>query len=746
MKIRLLFFILSFFTISTGISVRAQLSYGGKPLPFSRNILRSSGSDDNGLYVNMPSFDIVQMLKEDSIDQASGELRAVRFAKKFETDLTPENSGIRFTTADGTKVWRVGIRSEGAYSLNILFSEFFLPEGAGVFLYNPDQTKILGAFTEKNNSESGVLPVSPVPGDELIVEYQEPADVAFPGVLRISEVNHDYTDILKTGPGNPSSSNTCHQDPICRTDLDNQAQSVCLLILNGMMMCSGSMINNTAQDGTPYLLTSCHCLEDSKKTREKIASTTVVFFNYQSPACNSDIRGTEEMSMVSPELKASDKELDLALLQLDQIPPCDFRPYYAGWDLTPTPLSPYIGIHQPNSGVKKVAQFDGSISTFTDYNIGGISFKELWFISAWDSGTTEGGSSGSPLFDGQLRVIGALTGGNSTCKSPIRDYYWTLKKAWTYYPDADKQLKYWLDPIDSGATSLDGLNPYQNDSCLRISNMERNESFTNYQLANPETGYLFGYNSLQTDEYAEKFTLPQPAELYGVSLVTPVLSSPSSDKKIIVNVYSGTDQPQTVIATKAFVPQYQDYAGGNDESVFIPKNKPFNRNEESYLRFDNPISVDKTFFVSYQLDYSVAPNPFYVYSAVTQSDRENTAYYKLNEVWAPVSSHSNCPVNTSLWINPVLRYRTDTSVDKPGMRENTAWVYKDESNFFHIINKSFIDNAKISVFSLSGKLVQTFGFSGVDYSFYLNHLPKGVYILLLQNRNSDTLLREKIIL
>jgi len=47
-------------------------------------------------------------------------------------------------------------------------------------------------------------------------------------------------------------------------------------------------------------------------------------------------------------------------------------------------------------------------------------------------GVTEGGSSGSPLFDNNKRVIGTLTGGNSDCsnQSTATDYYGKFSKHW----------------------------------------------------------------------------------------------------------------------------------------------------------------------------------------------------------------------------------------------------------------------------------------------------------------------------
>ena len=711
--------------------VEAQLSYGGKPLTFSENRLRSFAPDN--FYVEMPAFDATQMMREDSINELAG-LRRKRFAKKFRVNITPENSGIRFVSDDGMNIWRVGIRSKGAYSLNILFSTYHIPEGAKVFLYNADQSQILGAFTEKNNSEDNMLPTSPVSGDELIIEYQEPENAAFPGMLAIREVNHAYA-LTPTRPGSPEDS-SCQQDPVCRDDVDNETQSVCLLTIDGMYYCTGSLINNAEQDGTPYLLTACHCLDFGEPV-EEIAKTVVAFFNYQSPSCNTRIRGSEEMSMTSASLKASDKNLDMALLLLPEIPPPDFRPYYLGWNISTNPHEPYVCIHQPNGGIKKVAQSDGKINISLNLQIENTIYRELWWIKKWNAGITEPGSSGSPLLNNEKQIIGALTGGSSDCKSPEDDWFWTLKKAWEYHTESNRQLKYWLDPQNTGITNLNGFNPYRSDSCLKISNLARNEAHANYALETPESGYMFGYNSLGTDEYAEKFELAKPCLLYGVSLVTPVLNGPRDNKKITVNVYADGE----LVKEAEFRPKYESF---NSPNIFFETDKQFNYNEESYLRFTEPIQIKNEFYISYRLDYSVA-SAFHVYCAASRTSDINTAYYRENDAWIPVSDHVNNPINTSLWINPVIKYNSGTNIQQIADTKNEILIYKDKNDAIHVKSNVFLENARINIWSISGAHVYSTRFSGSEHLFYSDNLAKGMYVLTLQNQSGEILSREKII-
>jgi len=170
----------------------------------------------------MPSFDQEAALRRAQTDQAK--LKSLEFAHKFDVQLRPENSGVTFSHA-GMNVWRVGIRSKGAYSINLLFSKFRLPEGAKVFIYNTHQTEVLGAYTHENNSDLNLLPVQPIGGEELIVEYQVPLHSTDKGEIEIGDVNHDFLGLFRgREPRDPQQS--CHPNIVCYPE-DIQPGSGC---------------------------------------------------------------------------------------------------------------------------------------------------------------------------------------------------------------------------------------------------------------------------------------------------------------------------------------------------------------------------------------------------------------------------------------------------------------------------------------------------------------------------------------
>ncbi len=439
---------------------KAQISHGGQPLSLS--ITKSTTED---WFVELPAFDLEEQLRIDSLE-ATDLRNGYRFAYKFMTTYTPENSGTRFTLSDGTSVWRLGIRSRGALSLNLLFSTYRLPQGAKLFLYNRDQTDVRGAFNHLNNSELGILPVAPVEGEELIIEYQEPANADFLGELVVGEVNHGYRDFRISGPQEDRESFWCMPAVACLQDTtdryDDVERSVALLIIDGSIGCTGVLVNNTANDGTPYLLTASHCLNQSftltNPDYATIAGSVVCYFNYNSPQCSPVEPGQTDQTLASAYCRAVNEQTDMALLEMLDTPPEEYGVYYAGWNAQDAGTPPYACIHHPQGAPKRVSLAETSITRQT-YEINVVDFDENahWLVSRWSTGCTASGSSGSPLFDASNHVLGGLTGGSSDCRNAINDYFFAIHSCWEEPSDSSRQLKHWLDPLNLGTYVCEGL-------------------------------------------------------------------------------------------------------------------------------------------------------------------------------------------------------------------------------------------------------------------------------------------------
>lgn len=81
-----------------------------------------------------------------------------------------------------------------------------------------------------------------------------------------------------------------------------------------------------------------------------------------------------------------------------------------------------------------------------------------WRVETWERNTTtEGGSSGSALFDANHRVIGQLHGGYAACGNTTSDWYGMFSVSWDGASSAER-LRDWLDPANT-TTTIDGYDP-----------------------------------------------------------------------------------------------------------------------------------------------------------------------------------------------------------------------------------------------------------------------------------------------
>lgn len=693
------------------LQLHAQVPHGtSRPLPIGAeqsSRLRSAVD----FFVEMPSLDTDSARYID--DLPGNRVGGLRFAHTFFTNLSPENSGIVFNTVDGSKMWKVGIRSNGAFTLNVLFSEFLLPEGATLFLYNPDRSVVLGPFTRENRPNGGEFPVAPVEGDELIVEYQEPTNAAFSGKLRITEVNHDYRGLFRTTPRFNSLNMPCLPDVSCNAALDTITRSVCLLIINGSTYCTGTLLNNTAKDGKPYLITASHCL----KNNADLGSRIVAFLNYESPRCDKRIRGSEEFSVSGSICRALSNEVDFALVELLEMPPSDYRPWLAGWSLSnePTNDKPFTSIHHPNGDTKKYCvEEDAMVKADWTTPTDGIAAGNHWYIQQWESGHTWGGSSGGGIFDKDLRFRGGLSGGGSGgatgCSTYTEgDYFYRFDRAWSQFPDFSKQLKHWLDPLTpdnvaSTVVTLDGMNPYMGNPAERISNLQKTDTLEKVSITGG-WGSPFGHNSLQTTFFAEHFNVADSSMVLGTYLVA-VKGTNLTNKPVYVIVYAGGETPGDVLGKALLNPNYTDYVS----SSFVTKTKAYFANRENFVRFSKPVSVGKEFFIGYEINYPITAveDSFYLYGAVRNRDL-NTAFFKRNGSWYPYTLHPTNPLNTSLWIEPVVAGDTtyskiDTGTVISALRPNVAWS-QAESKLVIAFPSQWTGTTLAEVFDITGKII-----------------------------------------
>ncbi len=479
--------------IIISISV-AQISQGG--LPYSWQQTLQKGLPDAIL---LPAVQIPKIENRDFTKHGT-----FAFAETIEFNKSIDKAGEWIQLDNGDRLWRIRLKSEGAYSINFTFSKYLIPEGAEVFVYSPDKTYKIGAFTDKNNKEYGSLAIAPIPGDEIVIEYYEPEDVDFNGELTIGTIGHDYLNIFGKKDGQYGASGECNIDVNCPEGANWQVQkkSVCRMIINNSLLCSGSLVNNTSQNKAPYVLSANHCVNNQTK-----AENTVFVFNYESPTCDGP-DGSVDQSISGADLVATKNNnqgyLDFTLLKLSTDIPLNYKPFFAGWDSRGTTPEKETCIHHPWGDVKKISH-DFDPADVVSYVGWGYDPNSFWRINYWDNGTTEGGSSGSPLFDQNKRIIGTLTGGEASCSVDSCDFFQMFSVTYDKYADYDLQLKHWLDPLNSGVAFLDGMDTESGDTevadLINVAHWVAGQNLAFY-LAN-DGGYLAGNNIYQDKAKAE---------------------------------------------------------------------------------------------------------------------------------------------------------------------------------------------------------------------------------------------------
>lgn len=370
----------------------------------------------------------------------------------------------------GGRLWISKIHADGAIGLGLYFNKFRLPQGCTVHVFDSAMTQVLGAFTSVSNPEGGLYASGIIPGSELIIECYRPQFAAMPDIA-INEVLYVYrsagipqVNSFKDFGG----SGACEVNINCEEgqawqDAKHGIVRIMVKIGGSSFWCSGSLVNNTRNDYTPYILTADHCAHNNamKYATPADLAQWLFYFNFESEGCSDPAVQPVVFSSVGAVKMASasasaGSDFYLAMLKHDI--PGNYLPFYNGWDRSGTASTGGVCIHHPQGDIKKVSTYDTTLHTSQWGTTPGTHWKVYWHSTANGSGVTEGGSSGSPLFDQTGHILGALTGGDSDCSNLLKpDYFGKIFYSWDRNGSADStRLSPWLDPDNTGAMVLPG--------------------------------------------------------------------------------------------------------------------------------------------------------------------------------------------------------------------------------------------------------------------------------------------------
>jgi len=463
-------------------NLQAQINIGGNPVSYNyeeRAIL------DPLTFVQTPPLDMTVVEAEDvqwEAERAAGMTKTGRrFGIEFEVNYDLHNSGTWTCLPDGGKLWRLGVECPKALSINLIFDQYYLPAGATVYIYSEDKRDKIGGFTNYNNQADNFFATDVVLSDKIVIEYFQPVDAAFDGELRLATIVHGYR-----GPGEfmrgLGQAGACQRNTICPENAgwEDQIRSVFALYNGGWELCSGAIVNNTADDGTPYALTANHCWEAAKNT-----GSWVFRFNWESPTCTPTTNSAyNAMSGATFKMRTPTNYsgTDCCLVELNQPIPAEWMVYYAGWSRSTEPSSFGMCIHHPSLDIKKITQSSKPLYTAT-YAV------QVWWADWFVGGAcTEPGSSGSPLFDSNHRIVGQEYGGGSYCGAPssqMFDVYGRFDLSWNG-SDPSNRLKDWLDPLELDSETLDGRYSQTMVDAELLNIIEPDESYYSIKTIEPK--------------------------------------------------------------------------------------------------------------------------------------------------------------------------------------------------------------------------------------------------------------------
>jgi hypothetical protein len=462
----LIFFILLFETYN----ILAQISTGGIP-----GSIRFTMTDGEVETIIIPSPDLAKIAEEDIV--SGNQFLPRRFSVLLSVNADIFNSGTWTDLSNGSKIWQLKLKSAGALATSLYFDDFYLPKGVEFFLYDDTRKQVKGAYTNLNNHKSRLFATELIYGDAVTLELYLPSEIKEMPSLRISELAFAYRDIPTfdqvNGFGN---SGFCEVNVGCLPegeswqDEKNGVVRIQVRVSGSGFWCTGSLVNNLREDNMPYVLTADHCaFQIGHYATTSDLNQWLFYFKYESQTCEDPVQEPPLKSLVGAAKVAQGGNKgstgsDFYLLELNQPVPESYNPYFIGWSADDEISAEGVTIHHPEGDIKKISTYETPLVTSNWIGNGLPShWKVFWSETDNGWGVTEGGSSGSPLFNNEGKIIGTLTGGLAACESsgnigPDKpDYYGKFSYHWLSNGNADTaRLKPWLDPDNTGVTQLEG--------------------------------------------------------------------------------------------------------------------------------------------------------------------------------------------------------------------------------------------------------------------------------------------------
>ncbi len=422
--------------------------------------------------LTLPDFNLAAMIEEDRRIEQLEEARPYRFGKAFDTNITVD-VGKDGEEINENLVWSMEFYSKKALSINFVLEELELADNAELYIFNDNNTMVYGPVTSTSNKKEDVFLTDLIFGDRVTVYVKEPKQSKRSSRFNIKRVVHAYRGFNgeMTG-GTPGSSESCNNNLACFYPLwSAPGQSVALTLLpNGNEHCSGCLLTTTDQSFRPYFLTAFHCADTNQNdvlstTERNNAQNWMYKFGFKRVGCSNTSLYYNWSTSNGATFRAGWGNTDFLLMELQNFG--DKNSYsgnisYAGWDRRANAPSSGASIHHPAGDLAKISAENNPFQTSSWSGT-----NNHWLVN-FDDGVVQHGSSGSPIFNQNQRVVGQLHGNqfynssNSYC-SQSRAEYGRFNLSWNGGGTNATRLSNWLDPCGTGALTTNTIRaPFTN--------------------------------------------------------------------------------------------------------------------------------------------------------------------------------------------------------------------------------------------------------------------------------------------
>jgi hypothetical protein len=406
--------------------------------------------------ITLPTFDRDALLRD---DEATGDKN--RFAIATPLSVTPESAGRWLVEPNGTRVWHLRVVAPAATNLSLKFNKFRLPPDAALYVFAPDAETVRGPYTDRDERSHGMLWTPIVQGNETILEVRLPPGGGSSGLV-LEEVFQGYR------PEAPEEL-SCHVHIACpegKTWREEARAAVRFTVDRGTALeyCSGTIVADVPASERPFLLTAYHC-----GVTDTNAASMIIYWDDESPTCNPSSVSTGNIITLGATWRAAWQCTDFTLVELDSLPSSQTDVYFAGWDRLGAVPSGAVSIHHPGGTQKRFSSLDQALAQGQPPapQFAGCPALTHWGV-AWESGTTEAGSSGAAAWDPNHHIVGVLSTASPDCSNPILNTaaFGKFSMSWdtSAWPGIhsgglpETQLRNWLDPNNTGSSRVDGRN------------------------------------------------------------------------------------------------------------------------------------------------------------------------------------------------------------------------------------------------------------------------------------------------